>query len=97
MLNESVHRFVLLGRSVLFVADWAPLRWHSLCLTLDYQNRRLSIATAGATVRIKEDFSLAARQSDQLEVELLGQLDGRLADLHIWDRAINSKDHKLII
>ena len=97
MLNESVHRFVLLGRSVLFVADWAPLRWHSLCLSLDQQSRRLSIATAGATVRIKEDFSLAARQSDQLEVELLGQLDGRLADLQIWDRAINSKDQKLII
>jgi hypothetical protein len=49
------------------------------------------VVSDGQIVGVKENLSLAVRQSDQLVVELLGQLDGRLADLQLWDRPINSK------
>jgi hypothetical protein len=49
------------------------------------------VVSDGKIVGTKENLSLEVMQSDQLEVELLGQLDGRLADLQLWDRPIKSK------
>jgi hypothetical protein len=63
--------------------------WYKTCVaTLD---PRLVIVSDGQIVGTKEDLNLTVRQSDQLEVELLGQLDGRLADLQLWDRSFNGK------
>jgi hypothetical protein len=51
----------------------------------------LEVVSDGKIVGTKENFILEVMQSDQLKAELLGQLDGRLADLQLWDRIFKSK------
>jgi hypothetical protein len=51
----------------------------------------LVVVSDGKIVATKENLSLEVMQSDELEVKLLGRLDGRLADLQLWDRPTNSK------
>jgi hypothetical protein len=42
--------------------------------------------------RVDPDLvDMVARESVMLEVELLARLDGRLADLHMWNRLIDGQ------
>jgi hypothetical protein len=49
------------------------------------------VADGGTLLNTTVEVNRGTKQSDQLDVEILGELDGQLTDLQIWNHRINSK------
>ena len=94
MLNESIHRLGLFDQDDFFATLWLPERWHSFCFGFEHPAARVVLVSNGQVVKNRMDpdlVDMAEVRSEGLVVEVLGQLDGMLADLQIWNSLFNSK------
>jgi hypothetical protein len=87
-----MHSLALAGQFATFQASWEPAGWHSACATWDQMTGRLILVADGETLlNTTVEGNRGTKQSDQLHVEILGELDGQLTDLQMWNHRINSK------
>jgi hypothetical protein len=84
----------LLGQKDFFNVTWPQMRWHSVCLSYDQPTAQVVIVSNGQVINKYVDKDLVNRTQGLmtgLRVSIMEKMNGKIADLNIWNITVNGK------
>jgi hypothetical protein len=84
----------LLGQQDFFKISWPQMRWHSICLSYNQPTAQVVLVSNGQMIRKYVDknlVNLTQGLMTGLQVRIMEKVNGKVADLNIWNNTINGK------